>query len=349
MTVLLAGDIGGTKVDLQLVESTQEESTGKIKFHKLHCEHYLCRDFKSFDQLAKQFLSTAGKFHHPEKACFAVAGPVADNCCELTNLDWQLDGQTLQNELKIDKVTLINDFAAIGYGVSATSEFQTLQKGELQEGAPCAVIGAGTGLGEAFLIQQQDGSYQPYATEGSHADFAAQDQEEFDLREYISTKQKLPHVSVERVVSGPGIVTIYKFLRDCREITSNSEEIKKVVQKWEEANAEQRQKIQDPAPIITKAALERDPDSLCERTMQIFVKAYGAEAGNLALDILPFGGLYIAGGITLQILELIQRNDFMGAFIDKGRMKPLLEKIPVHIVNNKMIGVEGAAIYASRC
>ncbi|MCI5211719.1 MAG: glucokinase, partial [Candidatus Electrothrix sp. ATG2] len=116
------------------------------------------------------------------------------------------------------------------------------------------------------------------------------------------------------------------------------------------ASAEQRQNLQDPAPKITEAAaLKENPDPLCKETMRIFVKAYGAEAGNLALDILPFGGLYIAGGITLQILELIRRNNFMEAFIDKGRMEPLLKKIPVHVVKNKKIGVEGAAVYASRC
>ncbi|MCI5158858.1 MAG: glucokinase [Candidatus Electrothrix sp. AUS1_2] len=354
MTVLLSGDIGATKVDLQLVENRCDETSTGLSFSTLYTERYKCCDFQQFVDLAKLFFDTAKrelgeKYRHPEKACFAVAGPVADNDCHLTNLNWHFNGQSLQKELSIKKVSLINDFEAVGYGISSldNSELETLQEGELQLGAPCAVIGAGTGLGEGFLMRQEDGSYRPYATEGSHADFAAHNEDEFFLRRYIGGKDDSHHVSVERVVSGPGIVTIYKFLRENKGKLVFSEEIEEIVRVWENADIQERQKLQDPAPKIAEAAIaENNP--LCEETMRIFVKAYGAEAGNLALTILPYGGFYIAGGITMQIIKLIRAYGFIEAFNKKGRMRLLLEKIPVHVVKNNRVGVVGATVYALR-
>lgn len=345
MTLLLAGDIGGTKTILRLVEESAEASR-----QTLYEALYPSRDFPDLVPIVKGFLSTAGqqlaREPQPQKACFAIAGPVVNDTSVLTNLDWFLEAKRLEKELKIAKVSLINDFAAVGYGILGLekTDLHSLQDATFQPDAPIAVIGAGTGLGQGFLIRQSS-DYQVFPSEGGHADFAPRTGLEFQLLQYLREKYDIQRISVERVVSGQGIVAIYQFLRD-REIAPESPEIQQVIRTWEQETGRTEKSV-DPAATIAKAALEKS-DRLCEQTLQMFVDAYGAEAGNLALKLLPYGGLYVAGGIAGKILPLIKDGQFLRAFGQKGRVSSLLARVPVQVVLNPQVGLIGAAICASR-
>ncbi|MDP8963847.1 MAG: glucokinase [Cyanobacteriota bacterium] len=345
MTLLLAGDIGGTKTILRLVE----EPTA-LSRHTLYEALYPSRDFPDLVPIVQRFLSTAaqqlGIEPKPEKACFAIAGPVINDTSVLTNLNWFLEARRLEKELAIARIRLINDFAAVGYGILGleTTDLHTLQEVTPQPDAPIAVLGAGTGLGEGFLIQQP-GGYQVFASEGGHTDFAPRTGLEFQLLQYLLEKYDIQRISVERVVSGQGIVAIYQFLRD-RQIAPESAEIGQVIRTWEQETGRSEKSV-DPAATIAQAALEKR-DRLSEQTLQMFVDAYGAEAGNLALKLLPYGGLYVAGGIAAKILPLIKEGQFLRAFGQKGRVSSLLERVPVHVILNPQVGLIGAAIGASR-
>lgn len=345
MTRLLAGDIGGTKTILRLVEAS-----GTHSLTTLYESTFPSGSYPDLVPLVQEFLMIAGQqlgeIPAPTKACFAIAGPVVKNRAKLTNLPWELDATRLSQALAIAQVRLINDFAAVGYGVLGlqATDLIPLQTATPQADAPIAVIGAGTGLGEGFLVHQGE-TYQVFPTEGGHADFAPRNELEFDLLHYLRQKYNIRRVSVERVVSGQGIVAIYQFLRD-RGTTPESAEITEIVRTAEHAVAGEG-KIVDPAAAIAHAALDQR-DRLCEQTMQLFIRAYGAEAGNLALKLLPYGGLYVAGGIAGKILPLMQNGDFLAAFRDKGRVSVLLEQVPLSIVSNPLVGLIGAAISAAR-
>jgi glucokinase len=337
MTLLLAGDIGGTKSLLRLVEMpTASDSSGALQINTLYEGNYSSQEYPDLVPIVGQFLKEAGQklgeVPEPKGACFAIAGPVTGHQSVLTNLSWTLTTDRLEKELQIPQVKLINDFVAVGYGVLGMSpgDLHTLQAGEPQTAAPIAVIGAGTGLGQGFLIRHLD-EYFVYPSEGGHADFAPRTPIEFELLQDLRQREKIDRVSVERVVSGMGIESIYQFLRD-RAIASGKEI----------SPADK-----DPADI-SKAALEKT-DPICEQALEIFVEAYGAEAGNLALKLLPYGGLYLAGGIAAKILPLIEAGDrFITCFNNKGRVSPLLARVPVHIVLNPQVGLIGAAICAAR-
>ncbi|PSB32142.1 glucokinase [Chlorogloea sp. CCALA 695] len=345
MNLLLAGDIGGTKTVLRLVEA----SDGSILL-TLYEERYRSRDFSDLVPMVQQFLATAaqklGDSSPPARACFAIAGPVVNNSVKLTNLAWFLDAKRLEEELGIAQIALINDFEAVGHGILGldASDLYSLQSGNLQPIAPIAVIGAGTGLGEGFLIQNGD-SYRVFASEGGHADFAPRSELEFQLLKYLLDKHDIASVSIERVVSGQGIIAIYQFLRDWH-FANESPTIGQVVRTWEE-EAGKGERTVDPAAAIASAALEKR-DRLCEQAMQMFVEAYGAEAGNLALKLLPYGGLYVAGGIAAKILPLLEDGSFLHAFTHKGRVSSLLKSVPVYIILNPQVGLIGAAMNAAK-
>lgn len=345
MTLILAGDIGGTKTILQLVEYSDQGSR-----QNLYEDTYPSRDFPDLVPIVQKFLSAATQKLEreviPEKACLAIAGPVVNDTCVLTNLSWFLDARDLEKDLEIAKISLINDFAAVGYGILGleTTDVCTLQVGKPADNAPIGVIGAGTGLGQGFLIPGQE-TYQVFASEGGHTDFAPRTELEFQLLQYLRSHYNIDRTSVERVVSGQGIVAIYRFLRD-RQLAQESPEIEQIVKNCDQETASSENRI-DPAAAIAKAAMDKS-DILCQQTMQMFVEAYGAEAGNLALKLLPYGGLYIAGGIAAKIIPLITEGSFLGAFLQKGRVSPLLEKVPVRVILNPQVGLIGAVICASR-
>lgn len=320
--LLLAGDIGGTNTRLCLVR-VENDGTSLTTIR----ETVYSSSQDDFVAIVEKFLGQEDK---PEKACFAVAGPVLNNKCKLTNLHWsELDGEKLQKDLHIPKVSLINDFVAVGYNIVLESDeektLETLQIGEPSPTAPIAIIGAGTGLGQAFAIPQGN-SYQVFPTEGGHVDFAPQNDLESELLQYLRKDGK---VDVERVVSGPGIIEIFRFLRDYK------------------FDSEAVGNIEEDAAAIAKAAGEGN--ILCQETMGIFVETYGSAVGNMAVSLLPFGGIYIAGGIAAQNLNLMKDGRFMKAFSNKARVNPaLLAKIPVHIVVNTMEGLMGAVKYAAQ-
>ncbi len=345
--LLLVGDIGGTNTRLRLIEApTTVKSFKAIKTIKE--KKYPSTDFPDLVPIVQQFLATV-EDAKPKGACLAIAGPVVNNTSNLTNLNWQLDGERLERELNIEKVSLINDFAANSYGILGLTESDlfTLQSAKVNYDAPIAVLGAGTGLGESFLIPQ-GANYQVFATEGGHTDFAPRNELETKLLRYLQNKFNLERVSVERVVSGQGIVAIYQFLRDSN-FASESAEIGAKIKSWEE----QKDASIDPGAIISQAALAKSSaatpakrDRLCEKTMEMFVEAYGAEAGNFALKLLSYGGIYLAGGIAAKILPLMKDGRFLTAFKQKGRVSHLLDKIPVHIVLNAQLGLLGSVLYA---
>ena len=318
--LVLAGDIGGTNTRLCLVETDgKNESTLREEIYPSGNEGLV--------PLVRQFLGDESNVY---KACFALAGPVLNNKCKITNLPWpELDAARLQEELNIAKVSLINDFVAIGYNIvlEKNKSLVTLQEGEFLPDAPIAIIGAGTGLGKAFAVPEGD-SYRVFPTEGGHESFAPDNLLAQELLAYLRADGK---VDVERVVSGPGIVDIFRFLQD---------------RKFASEDAGDFLSQFDPGAAIAKGAAAGH--FLCQQTMAIFVEAFGAAAGDMAVSFLPFGGLYIAGGIAAQNIELMRNGSFIKAFTDKARVNPvLLEKVPVHIVLNTLEGLRGAVKYAA--
>ncbi len=226
MVQLLAGDIGGTKTILRLVEAG-------ARYKALYEHEYPSSAFPDLTPMVQQFLSEVPVAAEPETACFAIAGPVVHQTSRLTNLGWNLEAERLATDLGMKQVSLINDFAAVGYGVLglAPEDFHTLQAGELDPQAPIGVIGAGTGLGQGFLTHDgQD--YQVWSSEGGHADFAPRSRLEFDLSRYLLEKHNIDRISAERVVSGQGILAIYQFLRD-RQMSAETAAVGRIVAQWE--------------------------------------------------------------------------------------------------------------------
>ncbi len=338
MRYLLAGDIGGTKTILRLVADTNEA------LKTCYEQQYPSANFPDLVPIVETFLQEAQQqakdMGTPERACFAIAGPVVNNTSKLTNLTWNLTGDRLADALNLKAVMLINDFEAVGYGVLGLEpkDLHTLQKGKPDPTAPVAVIGAGTGLGQGFVIPQGN-TFRVFPSEGGHADFAPRTELEFDLLKYLLDKHQIPRVSVERVVSGQGIVSIYQFLRD-RGTAAPSTALAELVSTWEKEAGQP--KSVDPGAAISEAA-HKGTDALAVQTMEMFISAYGAEAGNLALKLLPYGGVFIAGGIAAKNLDLMIQGDFLTAFTHKGRMSSLLEDMPVQIVLNPQVGLIGAA------
>ena len=350
MTYLLAGDIGGTKTILRLVEASTLKTSGEVTLKTAFEHTYSSQAYPDLVPMVKEFLhqsiEATGANHPPQRACFAIAGPVVDNTSSLTNLAWSLEGDRLQAELGLARVELINDFEAVGYGVFglAPKDIHTLQAGDPDASAPVAIIGAGTGLGQGFALCQA-GHPLVFPSEGGHADFAPRSELEFQLMRYLLDKHQISRVSVERVVSGQGIVAIYQFLRD-REFAHETPEIADAITTWERQTGLSTKTV-DPAAVISMAAAD-GRDRICQKAMEIFVSAYGAEAGNLALKLLPYGGLYVAGGIAAKNLTLMTGGEFTAAFTHKGRVSPLLDRVPVHLVLNPQVGLIGAALKAEK-
>jgi glucokinase len=267
--------------------------------------------------MVREFLTGTGLT--VETACFAVAGPVIAASSKVTNLSWDLDETELKTELQLESVALLNDLESIGNAVSSfeSSDLHSLNSGEPVSGGARAVIAPGTGLGEAFLIW--DGTrYRAFPSEGGHADFAPASELEAGLLAYL--RQRFGHVSVERVCSGPGLLNIYRYLRDSGH-APESVELGRALAAAEYA-----------PPLIGGAALRADPDPLSRAALDLFVSILGAEAGNLALKVLSLGGVYLAGGIPPRILPALEDGRFLRAFTAKGRMGELLARVPVSVV-----------------
>ncbi len=350
MTILLAGDVGGTKTILRLVQAEQTESARLPALKTLYEQTYPSRDFTDLVPMVRLFMSRVkdvmGEVLLPECACFGIAGPIVHHASKLTNLGWVLEAEDLQRSLQIPQVSLINDFAAVGYGVLALppEDICTLRSGEPDPTGAIAVIGAGTGLGQGYVIPHRGGD-RVCATEGGHTDFAPRSELEYQLLRFLKERYDLGRVSVERVVSGMGIESIYLFMRS-RGIAEDSPEMAEIFNTWQQECGKEEKTVDLPLEISRHA--QDNQDYLCKETMDLFVRAYGAEAGNLALKLLPHGGVYIAGGIAAKNLVLMQRGDFLEAFNDKGRVSKAIAQIPVHVVLNPRVGLLGSALCAAQ-
>ena len=321
--MILAGDVGGTKVHLALYDFTN----GKLTYTR--DERYPAKEFSGLEEIVKQFLG-ADKV---SAACFGVPGPVRDGRLRLTNLPWTLDSRELSANLSIEHVFLINDLEANGYGIAELSADQiyTLSEGDPSQIGNRALIAAGTGLGEGILAWNGR-IHVPYPSEGGHVDYAPRNEDEIDLLRYLKQKYS-GRISFERVVSGMGITNIYDFLRDVRGV----EEPKWLADKMAAAH--------DVNAVITEEGLAARSE-LCEKTLDMFVSAYGAESGNLALKVLSVGGLYVGGGIAPRLIEKLKDGTFMKAFTDKGRLSQLLVNMPVRVILESRAALMGAAAYA---
>ena len=323
--MILAGDVGGTKIHLALYGFEH----GQLDF--VRDEKFAAHEFDGLEAVVARFLRESG---NPEitAACFGVPGPVRGGHLRLTNLPWVLDSRELSRNLNITHLFLINDLEANGYGVA---ELTPQQMFLLNRGDPAAVghralVSAGTGLGEGVLVWTGK-SHVPMASEGGHCDFAARNELEIELLEYLMKKQG-GRVSWERVVSGPGVTNIYDFLRDVKGMEEPD---------W----LRDRMQTEDRNAVIGEIG-EQCTNELCTKTLEMFVSAYGAEAGNLTLKVLALGGMYLGGGIAPKIQKTMEGGKFMESFIDKGRLSELLIQTPVHIILESRCALMGAAAFA---
>jgi glucokinase len=320
--MILAGDVGGTKVNLALYDIID----GKLEHTR--DERYPAKEYSGLEEIVKEFLA-ADKV---TAACFGVPGPVRDGRLRLTNLPWTLDSRELAASLKISHVFLINDLEANGYGIAELTgeQIYTLAAGDASQLGNRALVAAGTGLGEGYLVWNGR-MHVPYPSEGGHADFAPRNEDEIDLLRFLKQRYN-GRISFERVVSGMGLTGIYEFLRDVR----GMEEPVWLAQKIAE--------VDDPNSVITEEGLAARSE-ICEKALDMFVSAYGAEAGNLALKVLSVGGVYIGGGIAPRILEKLKDGTFIKSFTDKGRLSQLLINMPVRVILESRAALLGAAAY----
>ncbi|MGC2637635.1 MAG: glucokinase [Acidobacteriaceae bacterium] len=323
--MILAGDVGGTKVHLALY--------GFDRGQLVHVrdERFPAHEYTGLEEIVRRFLGESG---NPEitAACFGVPGPVRGGRLRLTNLPWMLDSRELSAGLNIVHLFLINDLEANGYGIPELTAEQIFT---LNEGDPAAVgnralVSAGTGLGEGVLVWTGK-THVPMASEGGHSDFAARNALEMELLQYLMKKLN-GRVSFERVVSGQGVTNIYNFLRDEKRMEEPD---------W----LKKRMESEDPNAVIGEAG-EQGASDLCAKTLETFVSAYGAESGNLVLKVLATGGMYVGGGIAPKILKTMRGGAFMRAFTDKGRLSELLIHTPVHIILESRAALMGAAAFA---
>jgi glucokinase len=322
--MILAGDVGGTNTRLAFFEVRN----GQLE--KIVERTYPSREHASLDDIVADFVS--GQKTRAAAAGIGIAGPVRDGVSHATNLPWVVDARRLAQRTGIPSVVLLNDLEANGYGIAtlSASDFAVLQEGAPGAAGNAVIISPGTGLGEGVLYW--DGKqHWPLPSEGGHASFAPEDELQDDLLKYL--RAQFGHVSWERLVSGPGLFNIYKFLRDTGRETEPE---------WlthELAN-------EDPSRVISKAALE-EKSPLCEQALDLFVTLLAAECGNMSLKVLATGGIYMGGGIPPKILPKLKTLLFLKAFSNKGRFRTVLEAMPVRVILNEYTALRGAARRAS--
>lgn len=319
--LIFAGDIGATKAELALFAPGK----GGLLSPKRQA-NLKSTDYDSLQALLIDFLRQGPSNEKCSSGCLAIAGVVLDDTIITPNLVWgEVSVAAVRREIGVETLHFINDLHAMAYGVPTQLKTSLLElnAGKQRQGNR-AVLAAGTGLGEALLIDTGSG-WLPSPSEGGHTDFAPRDSEQEELRRFLSNE--FGHVSYERLLSGPGLFNIYRFMRQRDEGEPD----------W----LAQSLKHNDPAQVISEAALSRK-SALCERAVDMFISIYGAEAGNLALKGLALGGVYLSGGVTLRLLTQFKNETFMKAFSDKGRYAPLLRDIPVKVLLNPRIALEGA-------
>lgn len=324
--MILAGDVGGTKTNLALFIQEQ----GSLR--TISERRFENRNYCGLGEVAAEFLADCGQ--PVQTACFGIAGYVEEGRSRMPNLSWVIDSKQLEEELSLKKVVLLNDLEATGYGVSTLREedFQVISRGDPKSNGNAALIAAGTGLGEAFLFRVE-GAFRVSPSEGGHSDFAPRTEEQIELLRFLT--RKFGHVSVERVVSGPGLHNIYQYLQESSDLGETEEVSTRISQS------------EDPSALISELALEGRSER-CTRALRLFVETYAAEAGNLALKGLATAGVFIGGGIAPKILPSLQDGLFMKSFSDKGRYSELVGRIPVKVVLEPKTALRGAASYLFR-
>jgi glucokinase len=316
---ILAADIGGTKTNVALYQS------GAAGLTIAREQRYVSASYPSLTDIVHDFCGDT----LPDRIAAAVAGPVIDGKSKLTNLPWVLDSKAMSADLHTP-VCFINDLTAYGLAGLKEEERATLAAGDPKAKGNIAILAPGTGLGEAGLYWD-GGRYHPFATEGGHSDFAPRTDVDVDLFYYL--QKQFGHVSWERVVSGMGIKNIFHFLIESR---------KEQIPEW----LAERLKDNDPAAVISQAALGHE-DLVCAETMELFVRYMATEAASLVLKLMATGGLYLAGGIPPKILPLLQTDTWSKNFDNNGRMHDLSDRIPVHVVLNDKMALQGAAYYGA--
>lgn len=324
-TRVLAGDVGGTKTVLSLYERAPDAWT------EIATTTFASASHGGLEAPTAAFLDAASA--RPVAAAFGVAGPVKDGRCHTTNLPWLIDARALCTSLGIPRVAVINDFEATARGLVEldASEVVVLQEGRVDPSGPVAVLGAGTGLGEAILVRTPAG-LQVLATEGGHASFAPQSELEDGLLAFLRARHP-DHVSYERVLSGPGLATLHEYVLESGLATSAPETLARL-------------RVEDPGAVVGELGTA-DADPACARALAMFVSIYGSEAGNLALKTLPSGGLFVSGGIAPKILPVLRSGAFVESFLAKGRMRDVLETIRVSVVIEPRVGLHGARSLAA--
>jgi glucokinase len=323
--IVLGGDVGGTNARLAVVEL--DGRTARIVRER----KYRSREYPGLAPIVRHFFEEDGA--RPDRACFGIACPVVGEDCTAPNLPWTINARQLAGEIEIPRTTIINDFVAVGYGIESLgpSDLATLQEGRLEPQGPIALIGAGTGLGQGFLLWERD-HYRVLASEGGHGDFAPRGTLQAGLLEFL--EREFDRVSWERVLSGPGMVNTYRYLLASAVAP-------------EQATVRTEMGQEDPAAVIARHALA-GTDYLSDRALDLFCEILGAQAGNLALTVVATGGVYLAGGIAPRIVERLTNGPFLKAFRDKGRLSELLSRIPVHVIMNPNVALLGAAAVAGR-
>lgn len=325
---VLAGDVGGTKTLLMIAQ------VEGITCQPLYERSFPSAAYDDFELMLAEFVDELREELWPVSgACLGVAGPVSGGHAMITNLPWDIDARLLSDHFDIPHVVLINDFQAIGYGIAGLRDDQlvVLQPGAPDQHGVMALIGAGTGLGEGIMVWTGK-HYQVQPTEGGHVDFAPVDGLQIELLQWLLKRQA--RVSYENVVSGGGLVSIYRFLAE-KHPRRQSAALASALEHG------------DQAAIIARFALEAG-DVLAGEAVELFIRIYGAQAGNLALTCLPYGGVYLAGGIAPKLISRIQQGGFMDAFHDKEPMAELMHRFPVKVIMEPRIGVIGAALRAAR-
>lgn len=336
----ISGDIGGTKTLLQAAELKGGRALVRYEYR------YASREYASFSDVLRDFMKRAtregiaGKAPGPAAACLAVAGPIKQGRVGLTNLRWVMDSAAIAREFSIPAVKLINDFTAVALSIEVlpACDLVALQEGKPRDGEMRVALGAGTGMGVAWLIQQGD-RYIPSASEAGHMDFAPADELQDRLLKFL--REKLGHVSVERVLSGPGLTNIFNFLQADWGADGRGGD-------WVNAGRPLQINLEEDgaAQVADLAFNHNQPTAV--KAMDLFTEIYGAYAGNLALAGLSRGGVYVAGGIAPKIIDKLREGGFMKAFRNKGRFASLMEEIPVYVVTNPKAGLLGASQEAQR-
>jgi glucokinase len=317
--MILAGDIGGTNARLAYFQP----QNGHLQMVSEHV--FPSREYSELGEIVSKFLSDTGS--RPDVACFGIAGPVHNGRVETSNLPWIIEQSRLAKQIHLPSTLLINDLEASAWGIGALGSQDLVP---LNQVAPSfgnqAVIAPGTGLGEAGLFWNGS-QHQVFACEGGHVDFAPQGDLQIELLQFLA--KRFGHVSYERALSGPGLVNVYEFLRGrgCGD---------------EPAGFAAQLSQGDAAALISHAALN-GTNPVAERALDLWISVYGAEAGNLALKTMAIGGIFLGGGISPKILPKLTGPLFMKAFLEKGRLRALLEGIPVQVITNDKAGLLGAA------